>query len=473
MKKPDIPSIIAGRRPGWLSGNLSHKAFLTVVALAVLSCLLICRSYVFYLGAYADNVYGGVAAEADAIAREAADCLASHGGDYGALERYAASRGFSCEVRDAAGGLLFEYRPSPRESGFRISGSAEVSPGGGAELTVRTWSVPRKADDVGRSLRRRALAGLVVMIVCVFVVASILLYLLIFAPVASLRQTVRRYYEQGAAPQRSSRQDEIGRLQNTFVDMTGKLEEEKQAERRLVASISHDVKTPLTSVMGYSERLLSAELPGQKRRQYLRNIYDKALAIKSIVDEFDEYLEMGIHETLPMELVTMSEFCAAARREYQDELSDAGAAFTVECRCPDDRIRCNADRMRRFLGNLIGNSFQHAGSDHLELRLVCERRGDSVALSFSDNGRGVPPGLLGKIFQPFFTTDNGRKVSGLGLSICESIVRAHGGAISARNLPSGGLLVRAVLPRVSSDSRGAPGGGVPGKPERSGGKRSC
>ena len=303
-------------------------------------------------------------------------------------------------------------------------------------------------NEVESSLRRSALTGLAVMIVCVFVVLCLLQYLYVVAPVVTLRRTVREYYVHGIKPKRSARQDEIGKLQNAFADMTGALEKKEQTERRLVASISHDLKTPLTSVMGYSERLLSAELPAQKQRQYLHNIYDKALVIKQIVDEFDEYLDAGIHENVTMELMAMGDFCEAVRHEYQDELSDAGVKFTVDCRCPEAKIRCSFARMRRFFGNLIGNSIQHAETSHLKLSLVCSLEEDRVVLCFSDNGRGVPPELLGQIFEPFFTTDRGRKVSGLGLTICESVIRMHGGGISAENAPGGGLCVRAELPQA-------------------------
>jgi signal transduction histidine kinase len=278
-----------------------------------------------------------------------------------------------------------------------------------------------------------------------------MLYLLVLAPIIGLRRTFRQYYEQGVLPKRSARQDEIGKLQNTFVDMVDVLEGKSQSERRLIASVSHDIKTPLTSVMGYSERLLSSKsVTPEKQKTYLRNIYDKAISIKDIVDEFDDYLEAGLHDTSPMYLMTTNDFCRTVCNEYQDELSDAGVQFIVECHCPGEQFRCNYGHMRRFLGNLIGNSIQHAKAEPLKLRLLCTRENDQIVLSFSDNGQGVPPEILDQIFEPFFTTDRGRKVSGLGLAICENIIRTHGGTISAQNLPKGGLQIQARLPCASN-----------------------
>ena len=226
------------------------------------------------------------------------------------------------------------------------------------------------------------------------------------------------------------------------------LECKEKAEHQLIASISHDIKTPLTSVLGYSERLHSADLPPEKQRQYLDRVYEKALRIKSVVDEFDDYLDVGLRDTAPMRLMTAEELCRRLREEYEDELSDAGVTFQVDCQCPQEQVICNWEHMRRFLGNLIGNSFQHAESDHLELRLQCQKEEEELVLLFQDNGRGVVPALLQQIFEPLYTSDPGRKVSGLGLSICKSIIRAHGGSISAENVPAGGLLIRASLPCV-------------------------
>ena len=201
-------------------------------------------------------------------------------------------------------------------------------------------------------------------------------------------------------------------------------------------------------MLGYSERLHSADLPPEKQRQYLDRVYEKALRIKSVVDEFDDYLDVGLRDTAPMRLMTAEELCRRLREEYEAELSDAGVTFQVDCRCPQEQIICNWEHMRRFLGNLIGNSFQHAESDHLELRLQCQKEEEELVLLFQDNGRGVAPALLQQIFEPLYTSDPGRKVSGLGLSICKSIIRAHGGSISAENVPTGGLLIRASLPCV-------------------------
>ena len=282
----------------------------------------------------------------------------------------------------------------------------------------------------------------------VLAVGAVLLFVLVIAPLVRLRKAMREYYESGKPPERTVRSDEIGRLQNTFAELTAIAEQKDQAQRRLVASISHDIKTPLTSVLGYSERLCSAELTPERREQYTALIHEKALRLKAVVDEFDDYLDVGLHDPDPMPLMTAGELCRRLRQEYDEELRDAGVTFRVQCYTPKAQIICSWEQMRRLFGNLISNSIGHAGRDKLELVVQCRQEGNHLRLTFQDNGQGVPPELLGQIFEPLYTSDKGRKVSGLGLSICKSIVKAHGGSIHAENLPQGGLLTVVYLPCV-------------------------
>lgn len=280
----------------------------------------------------------------------------------------------------------------------------------------------------------------------VLAVGALLLFFLVIAPLVRLRRSMRDYYESGKAPERTVRSDEIGRLQNTFVELTAIAEQKDQAQRRLIASISHDIKTPLTSVLGYSERLCSAELTQERQEQYIGLIHEKALRLKAVVDEFDDYLDVGLHDPDPMPLMTAGELCRRLRQEYDEELRDAGVTFRVQCYTPKAQIICSWEQMRRLFGNLISNSIGHAGASRLELVVQCRQEENRLRLTFQDNGRGVPPELLGQIFEPLYTSDKGRKVSGLGLSICKSIVKAHGGSIHAENAPTGGLLIVMYLP---------------------------
>lgn len=432
---------------GWLSSRLSRKLIALILVLAVASWLAMCAYFLAYLGRYTGQAYDGMVESAQDTALRAAAYLEGCGGDYELFGTWLSGEGFGASVQTKEGERLFDQAPAGLSHGLTAGAWAPASlPGGTVRVAVQVPAMARQ--ELTRSVTHSAFLGLLLLNLCVFAGAALLIFALMVAPIVRLRKTMRRYYESGTRPERTDRADEIGRLQNTFADLAGIVDRKEKAERQLIASISHDIKTPLTSVLGYSERLLSPGLPPEKERSYLQSVHEKAVAIQSIVDEFDDYIDVGLRDTAPMGLMTAEELCARLLQEYEGELADTGVDFRVDCQCPGDRLLCNWEHMRRFFGNLIGNSIQHAGAERLSLSLTCRREGGQVVFFFSDNGKGVPEELLDQIFEPLYTSDRGRKVSGLGLSICKSIITAHGGAVSAFDLPGGGLCIRAALPAL-------------------------
>jgi len=118
----------------------------------------------------------------------------------------------------------------------------------------------------------------------------------ILSPIASLSKDFNNY-KFGIIPRKRHLRGEIYKLQNDFVDFVNNLEEEKQKQNRIIASISHDIKTPLTSILGYSERLLTNKnLSNETKHKYASTIYNKSLVMKEIVEEFDDYLSCNIKD---------------------------------------------------------------------------------------------------------------------------------------------------------------------------------
>lgn len=436
---------------GWLSARLSRKMVLILLAVVILGWLLSFSSFLAYLRTYVGETYDHAMDQAREQVQQVASFLEGSQGNYSGLEEYLTARQLGCSIQDSRGAVVFQFMPEAwTDARLTVASGGSVALRSGETLRIYVWSATLDRQDLSDAVGHRAFVGLTLFNLFLFVVAGVMLYLLIVSPIMRLRRTMLEYSEKGTLPARSLRTDEVGKLQNTFADLTGVLKAKEQSERRLIASISHDIKTPLTSVLGYSERLLSAQLSPEKKAQYLHSIHDKGLAIQSIVDEFDDYLNSGLREEHPMELMSAQALCDSLRREYQEELRDANVRLDVRCACPRADLICSPVHMRRYFGNLIGNSIQHSGAEHLALEVVCRQEDKKLVLDFVDNGVGVPDELLQQIFEPLYTSDRGRKVSGLGLSICRSIIRAHGGTVIAENRPQGGLLVRATLPCANS-----------------------
>lgn len=432
---------------GWLTAKLSHKMIVVLLVAGALAWLLSFFLFLNHLRGYAEDTYDQAMEDAQNRAEQVVSFLEGSGGDYAGLTGFLEARRMGCSIQDSQGNVLYQFDPGDwPEPRLTAASQASLSTREGEELRIYVWGTAVSRQDLTNALSHQAFVNLAIFNLTLFVAAGVLIYLLIVSPIMGLRRTMREYSEKGTLPPRSIRVDEVGKLQNTFADLTGVLRAKEQSERRLIASISHDIKTPLTSVLGYSERLLSARLSPEKKEQYVRSIHDKGLAIKSIVDEFDDYLEAGLRDEAPMELVTAQALCDGLRQEYEEELLDANVHLEIQCACPKAALICNQAHMRRYFGNLIGNSIRHSGAAGLRLEVLCRQERQELVLEFGDNGSGVPDELLQQIFEPLYTTDRGRKVSGLGLSICRSIIHAHGGTVTAENRPQGGLLVRAVLP---------------------------
>ena len=141
-------------------------------------------------------------------------------------------------------------------------------------------------------------------------------------------------YERGETPKEQKLRGNIGKIYARFVEMTRTIDSQQQNERRIIASISHDIKTPLTSILGYTERLRKSDLSREKREQYLATIYSKANEMQALIDEFDEYLSYQLQKPSQAEHFTTETFCKLLESEFREELQYAGIRFSIRNDAP-------------------------------------------------------------------------------------------------------------------------------------------
>lgn len=210
------------------------------------------------------------------------------------------------------------------------------------------------------------------------------------------------------------------------------------AERRkdeLVAYLAHDIKTPLTSVLGYLSLLReSPRLPPENVQEFAGVAYTKAERLEGLVDEFFEITRYNL-QAIPIEReqVDIALFCRQVADEFFPEADERGIAVRVNA--PSGvRFFVDPDKLARALGNVVRNAvaFANEGSIvHLDAAVVEDR----VTLTVSDQGREIAPAHLQSIFEKFYREDSARSTrqggAGLGLAIAKEIVLAHGGTISA------------------------------------------
>lgn len=274
----------------------------------------------------------------------------------------------------------------------------------------------------------------------------------IFSPITSLSKDFNNY-KFGIIPRKRHLRGEIYKLQNDFVDLVNNLEEEKQKQNRIIASISHDIKTPLTSILGYSERLITNKnLKEETKNKYASTIYNKSLVMKEIVEEFDDYLSCNIKDDKKTEKISIKYLVDYLNQYYKEDLKEKNIEFKVRTNCPNLIIDVDLAKFKRVFSNTITNSLRHYDKTKKILNInINDQKDDKIIFEIADNGTGCNEEVLDKIFEPLYTTDKSRKISGLGLSICKEIIESHKGTIKAINNKMGGFSIIFTLDAYKED----------------------
>ena len=173
------------------------------------------------------------------------------------------------------------------------------------------------------------------------------------------------------------------------------------------------------------------------------------MEMKGILEEFDDYQSCNIKDTLKLENIIIKEICEFIKKDYEDELLDKKIVLKINSNCDNKKVSVDIVKLKRVLGNIINNSVTHfKGKDGI-INVDITGRGNLIRFEVADNGGGVPTESdLKRIFEPLYTSDPSRRISGLGLSICKQIISSLDGRIYAKNNSIGGLSIIFVLPKV-------------------------
>jgi two-component system OmpR family sensor kinase len=261
--------------------------------------------------------------------------------------------------------------------------------------------------------------------------------------------------------------EEIHRLATSFNAMAREVEASRQAQRDFVANVSHDLKTPLTSIQGFSQAILDGTAASEDSRlRAAQVIHEEADRMTHLVDDLLDLAQIEAGQVVmarePVALPFLLRDCAekmALRAQQAD--------VRLEVRSEGELVVSgDRDRLTQVISNLIDNALKHTpagGRITLTARpLVVEpaKRGEppvsKAEIAISDTGEGIPPEDLSRIFERFYRGDKSRGKSGrgagLGLAIVREIVQAHGGEIRAESVLGLGTRITLTLPSLSTRS---------------------
>lgn len=252
--------------------------------------------------------------------------------------------------------------------------------------------------------------------------------------------------------------DEFLPVCRDFNDMARRLQESVERSRRdeesrkeLMAGISHDLRSPLTSIQAYVEGLLDgvAATP-EMQKKYLTTIKARAEELERMVERILTYsrmeLEAAPRDAKPRRLDTLLQAqIGEAAADY------AGRGLDITARLEPFTAAADAAELRQILLNIADNSLKYKTKSRAALQVVLQSGAESAVLSFTDNGPGVPAEALPKLFDEFYRADTSRsdraKGSGLGLAIVAKAAQRMGGSVRAQNAAGGGLSILLTIPR--------------------------
>ncbi len=256
---------------------------------------------------------------------------------------------------------------------------------------------------------------------------------------------------QRRVPIRRQRQDEIGALISTFNEMLDRLEALFEKQRRFSADISHELRSPLTTILGNLSLLQRADaLPPEEREDMLKEIHTEARRMHRLISDLFllAQAESG-RAPLHREPLALDELVKEAHRMAQRRVQ--GTLHMVLGRVDEATVLGDADRLRQVLDNLINNAIRYTPEGgRIELSLIKEDH--QAVIRVSDTGQGIAAEDLPHIFDRFYRADKARTRAaggaGLGLSIVKWIVDAHQGQVFVQSTPGQGTTFEIHLPTI-------------------------
>ena len=261
-------------------------------------------------------------------------------------------------------------------------------------------------------------------------------------------------------------QNEIGVLIDDFNDMAQKLQDSEQTKIRyeenrkdLIVNISHDLKTPITSITGYIEAILEGVVDSpDKVNKYLKTVHSNIAYINNLIDDLFLFSKLDMQKIeFNFEKVLIKPFMRDLMEELQFNLGESG----VVCNYVDkiqEKIKVNMDgkRIHQVIRNIIDNAVKYGGVEDLKIEVELLKEEEFVQINIKDNGSGIEEEKVKNIFDRFYRVDKQRTKdltsTGLGLAIAKELVEAHGGKIFVSSVVNVGSCFTIEFPIINEEN---------------------
>ena len=221
----------------------------------------------------------------------------------------------------------------------------------------------------------------------------------------------------------------------------------EETNRQLMTSLSHDVRTPLTTLIGYLDAAHKGIVNGKERDDYIETARRKAHDLKEYIDVLFDWFKLGSGEfSMDISTVDLTELTRNILIDWIPIFEDAQIDFVADIPEQPFRVQIDPDGYMRILNNLIQNVISHSQADKVEIALSGME--GNIKIFLSDNGVGIDKEDLKHIFERLYKCDKGRseKGSGLGLSIVHQLVAKLNGTITAESILGKGTVFILIFP---------------------------
>jgi two-component system, OmpR family, sensor histidine kinase BaeS len=245
--------------------------------------------------------------------------------------------------------------------------------------------------------------------------------------------------------------DELGTLANSFNLMSTELERSNDLRRQMTADIAHDLRTPLSVIMGYTEALSDGKLEGSP--EMFAIMHTESQHLSHLIDDL-KTLSLADAGELPLTRQPASPINLLKRTAAAHQVTAEKQSITIRVEAASDLpdIMIDVERMMQVMGNLVGNALRYTPPGG-EIVLSADSQNRQVRIHVADNGLGIAPEDLPYIFERSFRSDKARVQNGetgLGLAIAKSLVEAHGGTISVESKLNEGTTFTIAVPSTQA-----------------------
>ena len=288
-------------------------------------------------------------------------------------------------------------------------------------------------------------------VIFVIVISSLLLINNVIAPVSAVSEAAKQISGGSYGYQIPNRYaDEMGELVDNINDMSLKIGENEKLQSEFISSVSHELRTPLTAINGWGETLLADDgSDPEALRRGLNIIVKESGRLTNMVEELLDFSKMADGRfALHLEQMDLQAEFEDAVYTYREVFKQQGITLDYHSDgVYDEPITADPERLKQVFCNVLDNAAKHGGAGkRIETRLV--RRGSHYIITIRDYGPGIPADDLPHVKEKFYKGSSKARGSGIGLAVCDEIIRLHNGTLAIGNAKGGGCIVTIRLPIV-------------------------